>query len=293
MLLTIESAARVLALFDTEGPERGVTEVASTLGLSRSKAHTLLASLAEVGLLRRTAHGRYRLGWMVIWLNRVLAETTDFQRFARPVMELLAGRYGEVVQLVTLDAGEVLYVDRVCGAQAVPLNLSAVGNRLPAHCSAVGKALLAQLQRAQLAQILEERPLTALTERTITERAVLDDQLEQIRRCGYATAVGEVVSGVACAAAPIIGPGPKVVAALSLSAPRGRFAEREAVYCHAVVKAAQHVSKNLVRTEHDPSFRAPIRTRSHVQTRESARSAAGFATLVHSAAFPTECEIAI
>src|ERR1700735_3115428 len=115
MLLTIDCAGQVLPQFTKDCPERGVSEIALAMGISKSKAHALLSSLSHVGLLRRTQHGRYRVGWRVLSLNRVLAETTDFHRYARPVMERLGDRCGEIVHLGVIDDGQVMYGDRIKG----------------------------------------------------------------------------------------------------------------------------------------------------------------------------------
>jgi DNA-binding IclR family transcriptional regulator len=250
MLLTIDSAGQVLSLFTNERPERGVTEVALAIGVSKSKAHALLSSLTSVGLLRRTDGGRYRVGWRVLSLNRVLAETTDFRRHARPVMETLGRRFGEMVHLCALDDGKVVYVDRVTGTQAIQINASALGSRLNAHCSAVGKVLLAHLPEATLDVIIARHGLPSFTPRTITDRAALDEELELIRRRGYAIERGEAVPDISCVGAPIVAPGPMVVAAISIAAPSYRFQERKDLYCHAVVRAGHYVSQRLTEAEH-------------------------------------------
>jgi DNA-binding IclR family transcriptional regulator len=251
MLLTIESAGRVLELFNGEHPERGVTEVALALGISKSKAHALLSSLATVGLLRRTQLGRYRVGWRVLSLNRVLAETTEFRRHARPVIEALGARYGEVVHLAALDDDQVVYVDRIAGTQAVQIDASVLGSRLPANCSGVGKVLMAHLTPMALDALIEHRGLPAMTPRTVTDRRVLDGELAEVRRRGYATERGEAVAEVSCVAAPIVAPGPTVVAAVSLAAPTYRFQARKEIYCQAIVRAGIYVSKQLAKAEEE------------------------------------------
>src|ERR1700751_4845932 len=128
MLGTVLNAGRVLDLFTSETPERGVTEVAEALGIPKSRAHALMSSLAHVGLLRRTAEGRYRLGWRVLALGRILTETTEFRAEARRAMEELSGRFGETVHLATLDDGVVVYVDKIEGTRAVRIAVSAVGS---------------------------------------------------------------------------------------------------------------------------------------------------------------------
>lgn len=249
MLLTIDCAGQVLSQFTKDCPERGVTEVALAMGISKSKAHALLSSLSHVGLLRRTQHGRYRVGWRVLSLNRVLAETTDFHRYARPVMERLGERCGEIVHLGVIDDGQVMYVDRIKGCHAVQIDLSALGSRLWAHCSAVGKVLLAHLPDEALESVIDRHGLPALTQRTITDRDALEAQLGEIRYRGLAFEQGEAVDDVSCVAAPIVAPGPVVVAAISMTAPTYRFNQRRAVYSQAIARAGAYVSQCLSRAE--------------------------------------------
>lgn len=257
MLLTIDCAGQVLAQFTKDCPERGVSEIALATGISKSKAHALLSSLSHVGLLRRTRHGRYRVGWRVVALNSVLAETTDFHRYARPVMERLGERCGEVVHLGVLDEGQVMYVDRISGRHAVQINISALGNRLPAHCSAVGKMLLANLSPYALHGVIERHGLPALTSRTITDRAALECELSEIAKRGLSLEHGEAVDDVSCVAAPIIAPGPTFVAAISIAAPTFRFNQRRAVYSQAVARAGVYVSQCLSRAEEESVQETP------------------------------------
>jgi IclR family transcriptional regulator, KDG regulon repressor len=251
MLLTIDCAGQVLEQFTKDNPERGVTEVALALGISKSKAHALLSSLSQVGLLRRTPNGRYRMGWRVLSLNRVLTETNDFHRYARPMMERLGAHCGEIVHLGVLDDGQVMYVDRIKGRHAVQIDVSALGNRLWAHCSGVGKMLLSHLPSAELDSVIERNGLPRVTPRTITERTALDRELDEIRRRGLSVDMEEAVPEVSCVAAPIIAPGPVVVAAMSIAAPTYRFNARRAVYSQAIVRAATYVSQCLVRAEEE------------------------------------------
>jgi DNA-binding IclR family transcriptional regulator len=245
MLLTIDSAGRVLSLFTNEHPERGVTEVAVALAVSKSKAHALLASLTTVGLLRRTERGRYRVGWRVLSLNRVLSETTDFHRQARPVMQTLGRRFGEMVHLGALDDGKVVYIDRIKGTAAVQIDASALGERLSAHCSAVGKAQLAHMPKALLDEMIERHGLPALTPRTIVDRATLDEELESIRWRGFATERGEALPEISCVAAPIFAPGPVCVAAISIAAPSYRFQAHKDLYRQGIVRAGLYITRRL------------------------------------------------
>jgi DNA-binding IclR family transcriptional regulator len=120
-----------------------VTEVAAALGLPKSGAHSLLSTLASEGLLQRTPGNRYRLGWSLFEHSQTLLETTDFLCIARRMMEQLVAGWGETTHLAVLVDGQVLYVEKLQGDRALEIVLSRVGKRLPAHCSGVGKVLLA------------------------------------------------------------------------------------------------------------------------------------------------------
>lgn len=247
MLNTVANAGKALDLFTTERPEHGVSEVARALGLSKSRAHALLLSLTDSGLLRRTPDRRYRLGWRVLAMNRVLSETTDFKAAASETMAKLAECSAETVHLATFDAGHVRYVDKLEGPRAVPIGVSTVGAQLPAHCSGVGKVLLAHRVPTEVEQTVDLHGLPRLTARTITTIEGLAEELDQVRHQGYALDRGEVIDGLGCVAAPILDGDGRAVAALSISAPAERFVPRFDSLRRLVVTAGHGVSARLRR----------------------------------------------
>lgn len=205
MLQTVGNVGRVLDLYGAESPELGVTEVAVALGMGKSKAHLLLSSMAEIGILQRIPGGRYRIGWRALQLDRIAAETTPFRLPGRSAAVALARRTGETIHLAALDGGKVVYVDRMQGDRATTLPLSAIGKRLPAHCSGVGKAMLAHLPREDVDAYLERHGMERFTKTTVTDARTLHRELEEIRRTGVSYDREEVVPGLACVAAPIRG----------------------------------------------------------------------------------------
>jgi DNA-binding IclR family transcriptional regulator len=110
MLGTVTKAGQVLDVFTPECPEWGVTEVADRLGLSKSNAHELLASLASIDLLQRTPRARYRLGWRVVSMAGGLAEATLLRKHAPPHLEALACRGGQTTHLGVWDGREMFFV---------------------------------------------------------------------------------------------------------------------------------------------------------------------------------------
>jgi DNA-binding IclR family transcriptional regulator len=245
MRYMMEKIGNVLDLFSFEHPEWGVSEVAKKLGLPKSTTSEIMASLASQSLLHRTDEGRYRLGWRLFRLSQVLLDNIDFCIEARKVMRELVERWGETSHLAVLDQGQVLYVEKLQGTPAVQILLSHVGGRLPAHCSGVGKVLLAHQECPSIMTLLEQQGLQAFTPHTITSFDRLAEELEEVRTCGYAHDHEEVALGLCCVAAPIYDVKGHILAAMSLSVPAYRFYPKEDTYTMTIVKAAQRVSEAL------------------------------------------------
>jgi DNA-binding IclR family transcriptional regulator len=245
MLSTIRKSGWVLELFDVQHPERGVSEVATSLRIPKSSAHELLSTMADVGLLRRTATGRYRLGWKILGLSHVLVSSTELLAEARPVMTELVRRYGENVHLAVLDGDLVTYVEKVQGTRAIQIAVTWVGSRLPAHCSAVGKVLLASRPWTEVEEILERQGMRPLTPRTTRTPARLRAELEEVTAVGFAYDLEEAVPDLCCVAAPIYDYTQQVIAAISLSVPAYRFHRSRDVYREAIVAAARAISRNM------------------------------------------------
>jgi DNA-binding IclR family transcriptional regulator len=245
MLQTIEKASEVLALFDRDHIEWGVREVAETLGLAKSSAHDLLASLAQVGLLGKTEAGRYRLGWRLVTLSEILLATTELRREARPFMEELAAHYQETIHLAILDDTKVVYVDKLEGRQAVRVELTSLGTRLYAHCSALGKVLLAYRPEQDVQRILQSEGLPRFTPNTITDEGELLQALGKIRKQGYAYDLEEILPDLCCVGAPIRNHTGQVIAAISMSVPAYRFQRSQAELRRAIMRTARLVSERL------------------------------------------------
>jgi DNA-binding IclR family transcriptional regulator len=245
MLSTVQRVGQVLELFGVHHPERSLSEVASALGIPKSTAHALLSTLCEIGLLRRNAERRYRLGWRILALSSGLLATTQYRIEARPVMEELVARFGETVHLATLESGRVLYVDKLQGTRAVQVSATGVGLELPAHCSAVGKVLLASRPWREVDEIAAQKGLPALTPNTITDVGRLRAELEEVAQRGFAFDNEEAVPELCCVAAPIRDHNGEVVAAMSLSVPAYRFHRQKADLRRAIVAACAEVSSHL------------------------------------------------
>jgi IclR family transcriptional regulator, KDG regulon repressor len=244
VLGTVGKASRVLDLFTLKTPEWGVTEAALALQVPRSSAHDLLDTLAQTGLLRRVEGNRYRLGLKLLTLSNTALDSLAVRVQGRPVMECLARKLGATVHLATLDGIDVVYLDKVAADGGPRIALSGVGRRLPLHCTAVGKALLAHQSPGTIGQALDQLPLDPVTERTIDSVDALRFELAGARRDGVARDREGSVLGVCCHAAPIT-EGGRVTAAISLSVPVAVESQLAQRYDEIVRAAAVKISQRL------------------------------------------------
>ncbi|MEU4377217.1 IclR family transcriptional regulator [Pseudonocardia alni] len=245
MLQTVQKIGPVLDLFTLERPEWGVSEVAEQIGVPRSSAHALLASLVEIGLLQCRTRGRYRIGWRVVEMNETLRGSVDVRSTAAPVLQDLVDRYGETTHLAVMERWKVLYIDKVPGNHVINVVGARVGAQLDPHCSAVGKMLLAYREPEEVRRVLGEKPLRRLTPSTITNPVALAQELASIRSAGCSFDAGEAVSEVHCVAAPVRDDMGSVVAAVSVTVPVSRFVQQRNELRKAVVGAAADISRRL------------------------------------------------
>jgi DNA-binding IclR family transcriptional regulator len=245
MLGTITKAGRVLELFTVDAPEWGVTEAAAALGMPKSGAHEVLATLAEIGLLQRTGQGRYRLGWRIVSLNRTLVETAAFRDGAHRRMQRLADRFDKTLHLAVLDGADVVYVDKLDAPRGDRITESGVGLRMAPHCSAVGKVLLAWSGERRIQTVADLNGLDRRTPRTITSLHDLRADLRRVRERGFALDLQEAVPNLCCVAAPIRDAHGSVQAAMSISVPLRQFRQNPDRYRQIIESAAAEVSRDL------------------------------------------------
>jgi IclR family KDG regulon transcriptional repressor len=216
LLGSVRTAARVLRAFSGADTALGVAELARRIGISKSTAHRVLATLAAERLLEQDARtGKYRLGLSLYELGSAVSEHVDLHQAALPVLTTLRHRTGEMVHVAVLDRLEVVYVERLESHHMLPV-FRRVGHRLPAHLTSSGKALLAALPRDVLEARLEGHVLVARTPKTITNRTALLAELDRVARRGWASNIEEGQLGVSSVGAPVRGPDGAVMAAVSV-----------------------------------------------------------------------------
>ena len=213
-----------------------VSEIHRALRLPLSSAAAILYTLQALGYTEKDPQScRYTLGFKLLSFSRRLVDQLDLVGRCHSLLEQLAAETGLTSHIAVMRDGESMYVDRIPGAGLIQFS-SYVGMRWALHASGVGKALLASLPEEDLARILKYLPLPRMTPKTITVRALLEKQLHQFRRCGYAWEIGEGEGGVACVGAPIRGLVGSVPAAVSVTGTTHQIAEEKIHSLGAVVK---------------------------------------------------------
>ena len=214
----VQSLARGLAViraFDGERRDLALSEVARATGLSRAAARRFLLTLVQLGYVHH-AHGRFSLRPRVLELGYAYLSGLTLPEVALPHMEAFVAEVNESSSISVLDDTEIVYVARVPTRRIMSITL-AVGSRLPAYATSMGRVLLAALDPGELATRLARTALEPLTPYTVTDAARLTALLGQVREEGYAAVDQELEEGLRSLAVPIRDGLGEVAAALNVS----------------------------------------------------------------------------
>ncbi|HSZ70102.1 MAG TPA: IclR family transcriptional regulator [Solirubrobacteraceae bacterium] len=217
----------MLTCFTPEHPVRGIADMADALDLGRSTTHRYATTLVTLGYLEQGPSRKYRLSSRVSDFGLSLLDSMVVRRQAREHLRELRARTGRTVGLAILDAGEVSYIDRWQGSRrgqyAIDLGVG-LGSRLPIHCSAAGKALLARLPEAEQRELLAKLRLPRRTGKTITTKSALRAELEEIVAAdGLAVEDEELLSGRRALAAAVLDEQGRPLAAVELAVPESAY----------------------------------------------------------------------
>ena len=220
----VERALQILDCFDDENPIRGVSEIAQAVDLHKATTHRIVTTLLNFGYLERADDDqRYRLGLRLAGLGFKVIRRMDLRREAIPYMNQLVEQWDEVCDLSIFDEGRVFYVEVLRGSHALTIS-AAIGQRLPAHCTASGKLFLAHLPPEELDAMLS-KPLYAYTGNTIISPDALHQQFNTIRSQGFSIDDEELEAGIRAIAAPIRNHTGDMIAAISIPGPTSRMTD--------------------------------------------------------------------
>lgn len=237
----ISRVADILNALENERNGLSLAQIAARVGMARSTVHRLTVGLVDEGfVVPASPNGRFRLGPALARLGA--ASRRDIQEDLRPFMLQLSAEVEETVDVAVLDGAQVRFVDQIPGAHRLRA-VSSVGSAFPLHCSANGKALLAQLTRDEASRLLPKK-LEALTPKTITSRARLWEELERIAETGVAFDREEHTEGIS-AVGTAVRDSATIIAAITVVAPTQRFERNVDFYTERLLHAKREIELSL------------------------------------------------
>lgn len=217
----VQSLARglkVLQAFTAERPEMTLTEVAQATGLNMAAAQRFTDTLMQLGFLHRDHNKRFCLGPKVLTLGFSFLNGSQLRRQADKYIKEFSIKHNKTTNMAILDGDEIVFISRHEAQRFLSYDLHP-GSRLPAHCTAQGKVLLAAKDDQELARMLESMELKRFTEKTVVDRGRLWDDLMRVRRQGYSISDRELTMDLVSLGVPVLDFNGQVVAATNLALP--------------------------------------------------------------------------
>ena len=240
----LAKACRMLMWLASERQAYSVTEVARHLQMPRTTAFRVLRTLCAEGLVEEN-NGRYSVGAGLLRIGLLALQGVELHALARPVLQKLADATGETAHLAVQSGHQMLIVEVADSPNPIRV-ASRPGTVVTMHCAATGKALLATMPLERARAILSATPLVRRTERSITELAALEAELDLVRARGYALDDEEYHEGVRCLAVVVRDARGEAVGAMGVTAAATRFTKRMIpAMARDVMNAAQTLSTAL------------------------------------------------
>jgi len=237
------SLARGLAVvrgFSQQRHRLSIAQLSLRTGISRAAVRRCLYTLEKLGYVAAEDDRTFALRPQVLSLGHAYLSSAPLVMAAQPVLDRVSARLHESCSLAIMDGDDILYIARSwAGQRLLSIDLG-VGSRLPAHCTSMGRVLLAGLDPDDLEAYLRRVKLVAHTARTIVDRERLRDALAATREAGYALVDQELEAGLRSIAVPVKDFGSRVVAAINIGAqaPRVSIAEMQKTFLPALQDAA-------------------------------------------------------
>src|SRR4030066_1519671 len=241
----VDRALDVLLCFSNQTPELTMTQIAERVGVHKSTAHRLLATLENKRFIQRDQEtGIYRLGIRLLQMAYLTLEQNDLRRLAAPFMHHLCDRYEENIDLAVLDDTDVVFVNILEGPQRVKL-AAAIGQRLPAFATASGKAILGFMHEKQVRDILD-RGIPQYTPYTLHTKDVILGDLKTVSELGFAISEQEYEEQINAVAAPIFDLEDQPIASIAVAGPAYRLTrERMIEIGPVIVTTARDITREI------------------------------------------------
>lgn len=239
----IDRAIKILDLLALK--KASIAEISEELSLPKSSVYSIILTMEEKSIVEKQSNGRYKLGIKLFQLGSQVLSEFDVKKIALPFMEDLVEQIGETCHLGIIRGKEVIYIEKVESSLSFRLS-SRVGITVPLYCTALGKVLLAYLEKEKGITLLSALELKPYTEKSLTSRIELLQELEKINKQGYAIDDNEHEKGVRCFAAPIKNHRSEVIAAISISGLDTRLTpEKDDYIIKTLTDACNNISNKI------------------------------------------------
>lgn len=241
---SLEKGLAVIRTFSQQRPEQTIAEVAVQAQISRAAARRVLLTLEKLDYASQNGRGEFSLRPLILSLGFSYLSALELPDLARPYMQKLVAEVGHSCSIAVLDGTDAVYVARVPGLRIVNVSLT-IGSRYPAHVTALGRVLLAELSDEELSQRVQKIKWKKWTEHTLTDRKQLLNKIEQVRKQGYAIVDQEVQDSVWAVAAPIFDHRGRVKAAINLTIldPNIKLANIKGIQLPPLLRTAAAISE--------------------------------------------------
>lgn len=247
----VRSVERALSIIETltRMGEVGITDLSRELGLGKATIYRLITTLRLHGYVEQTSADKYKLSLKLFELGSKVVNRLGVRNIAYPYLEELALITKETVNLAVLEQTNAVYIERIESREPLRMGLE-TGMHFPAYCSALGRALLAYRDPAEIDSLLNqaerEGQIQKHTKNTITDLESIKKELRKIKKNGYSLDEEQYLDGICGIAAPIFNYTGKVVAAVSVAGPTVRMTKKVAEEFTPIIKeAAQNISLRL------------------------------------------------
>lgn len=242
LIKSVAKSFKVLEAFKDKR-EQGTTDLASKLNIPKSTIYNILFTFEKLGYLEQTENDKYRLSPKIFGISQTIEY--DLRNEAKPFLNKLAEETNETINLVLHTDDKVLYTEKVESTEPININTK-VGKKEDIYCTAVGKAILANLKKEKQNKLFKKIEFTPHTPNTITSVVKLREELSKIIELGYAIDNEEFAIGVKCIAAPIFNHKSVPISAISITGPVDRINSKGEKNLASLVKHyAKKISKNL------------------------------------------------
>lgn len=203
-IISLEKGLSILNAFSVQKSDLTLTELARANGMTLGTAHRYLRTLKELGYVTQSniENRKYRLTTKVLSLGFSVLSSMDLRTRLLPYMSRLSKEMSVTTQCAILDGTEIVYIERVRSNDVVNLDLS-TGSRLPAYCTAMGKAILAFMDEKKSRELINKTNLVSHTPYTITDKKILWEELKLTQQRGFAINNQELTLGLRTVAVPI------------------------------------------------------------------------------------------